>query len=618
MRETSFIQQNEKKWKELEETLDGDRQDPGILNDLFIQVTDDLSHARTFYPNRSVRVYLNGLAQRLFFNIYKNKDSKRSRFKAFWLDDLPRLMYEARKELLLSFLVFLVAVTIGMLSSAADPDFVQAILGEDYVRMTQENIRSGDPMAVYKERGEFNMFLGITLNNIMVSFYTFAMGLFYAIGTLGILLRNGIMLGAFQYFFIEQGLFRESFLAVWLHGAFELSSIVIAGAAGLTMGRGLVFPGTLSRTRSFQLAARRGINMMMGVVPLFIIAGFTESYLTRHTDAPDILRGAFILLCLGFVLFYFVLYPRWKSRKGFRPHEHHPLTPDLVKTNGFSSVKNTGELFTGTFLFFRKNFKPIALASAAGAAIYCAGAFGASIVPATELFSFPEGLFGTLSVLPSLFVNEHHPWLFPISTVALSSTAFAVQLLIAKAGNLDQREPRRWQDLIWSYAKTLAVVFLLNLVTVSLNWYTPLLIFFTFPLLFLWMQTMLTERIGFMQGAGRTVLLSGGVYFQMLGLFFTLALCGTLFFLLLDTGILWFLLDAFRMNFFFSEENGNLFSTVLSTFITMFVTLLIFGLWVAGFGLQYFSNREVHEAPFLKERIKNIHVQQRIRGWERE
>jgi uncharacterized membrane protein SpoIIM required for sporulation len=618
MRETSFIQQNEKKWQALEDTLEGGRQDPGKLNDLFIQVTDDLSHARTFYPNRSVRVYLNGLAQRLFFSIYKNKQSKRRRLMAFWRDDLPRLMYEARKELLLSFLVFSVAVVIGMLSSAADPDFVQAILGEDYVSMTRENIASGDPMAVYKERGAFNMFLGITLNNIMVSFYTFAMGLFYAIGTLGILLRNGIMLGALQCFFIEQGLFRESFLAVWLHGAFELSSIVIAGAAGLTMGRGLAFPGTLSRMRSFQLAARRGISMMMGVVPLFIIAGFTESYLTRHTDAPDVLRGAFIFLCLGFVLFYFVLYPRWKAKRGFFQPEPFRLTPGIATAIDFSSVKNTGGIFTDTFLFFRKNFKPIAIASAAGAAIYCAGAFWAADASAAELFSFPGGLFGTLSVLHRFFVNEHHPWLFPLTATALSATAFAVQFLIDKEGNPEDGERRWWPGIAWSFLKTLTVVILLNIVIITLDWYTPLLMFFTFPLLFLWMQTMLTERADFVRGAGRTILLSGGVYFQMLGLFFTLVLCGMLFFLLLDTGILWFLLDAFSMNFFFSEENGILFSTVLATFISMFVLLLIFGLWVAGFGLQYFSNREVHEATFLKERIKNIHIPQRIRGLERE
>ncbi|MFQ5446035.1 MAG: stage II sporulation protein M [Saprospiraceae bacterium] len=618
MRETSFIQQNEKKWKAFEQTLDSEQQDPARLNDIFIQVTDDLSHARTFYPNRSVRVYLNGLAQRLFFNIYKNKQSKRSRFTAFWLDDLPILMYEARKELLLSFLVFILAVAIGMLSSAADPGFVQAILGDDYVRMTQENIRSGDPMAVYKERGAFNMFLGITLNNIMVSFYTFAMGLFYAIGTLGILLRNGIMLGAFQYFFIEQGLFRESFLAVWLHGAFELSSIVIAGAAGLTMGRGLVFPGTLTRMRSFQLAARRGISMMMGVLPLFIIAGFTESYLTRHTDAPDLLRGAFIALCLGFVLFYFVLYPRWKAKRTTSRALMQRLPPGTSQDIDYSGVKTTGEFFTDTFIFLRKNFKPVAITSAGGAAIYCAGAFLAAKAPAIQLFSFPGGLFGTFSVLHRFFVNDLHPWLFPLTVIALSATAFSVQLLMDKESSSGPSDQFRLPGLLWSFLKTLAVIILLNLVIITLDWYTPLLMFFTFPLFFLWMQTMLTERAGFVRGAGRTVLLSGGVYFQMLGLFFTLTLCGILFFLLLDTGILWFLLDVFSMNFFFSEENGVLFSTVLSTFISMFVLLMIFSLWVAGFGLQYFSNREVHEATFLKECIKNIRVPQRIRGLERE
>ncbi|MBI5914483.1 MAG: stage II sporulation protein M, partial [Bacteroidetes bacterium] len=73
MRETSFIRQNEKKWKEFEQLLNGQHHDPEKLNDLFIQVTDDLSYARTFYPNRSVRVYLNGLAQKVFFNIYKTK-----------------------------------------------------------------------------------------------------------------------------------------------------------------------------------------------------------------------------------------------------------------------------------------------------------------------------------------------------------------------------------------------------------------------------------------------------------------------------------------------------------------------------------------------------------------
>ena len=71
MRETNFINQNKEKWKELERTLQLGKKDPDKLNDLFVKITDDLSYSRTFYPNRSVRVYLNSLAQQIFYSIYK-------------------------------------------------------------------------------------------------------------------------------------------------------------------------------------------------------------------------------------------------------------------------------------------------------------------------------------------------------------------------------------------------------------------------------------------------------------------------------------------------------------------------------------------------------------------
>ena len=73
MRETSFIKQNKDKWKEFEHDLNKENADPDKLSDLFIQITDDLSYSRTFYPNRSVRVYLNNIAQQIFYSIYKNE-----------------------------------------------------------------------------------------------------------------------------------------------------------------------------------------------------------------------------------------------------------------------------------------------------------------------------------------------------------------------------------------------------------------------------------------------------------------------------------------------------------------------------------------------------------------
>ena len=280
MRETSFIKQNKEKWAELERVMDKNVKDPEQLNELFIKVTDDLSYSRTYYSNRSVRVYLNGLAQRIFYSIYKNNRSRISRFTNFWTTELPILVYESKVAFRIAFGVFMAALFIGIISSINDPDFAQAILGESYIDMTIENIESGDPMAVYKSKGKTSMAIGITLNNILVAFRTFILGVFFMVGSIGILLYNGIMVGAFQYFFYEQGLLQESALTIWMHGTLEISAIVIAGAAGITMGRGLVFPGTLSRINAFQLSARRGLKIMVGVTPLFIIAGFIEGFLT--------------------------------------------------------------------------------------------------------------------------------------------------------------------------------------------------------------------------------------------------------------------------------------------------------------------------------------------------
>ena len=73
MRETAFIEQNKKKWEQFESILKQPNRNPDKLSELFIQVTDDLSYARTFYPNRSVKVYLNNLSQKIFSSIYKNQ-----------------------------------------------------------------------------------------------------------------------------------------------------------------------------------------------------------------------------------------------------------------------------------------------------------------------------------------------------------------------------------------------------------------------------------------------------------------------------------------------------------------------------------------------------------------
>ena len=184
-------------------------------------------------------------------------------------------------------------------------------MGDAYVNMTLDNIAKNDPMAVYKKMGEVDMFLGITVNNIKVALMTFVLGILVGLGTVFSLMQNAVMLGAFQYFFHEQGLLWESVRTIWIHGTIEISVIIVAGCAGLVVGKSILFPGTYTRLQSFINGVKDGIKIVVSTIPFFIIAGFLEGFVTRLTQMPDWLSIFIIATSLAFILFYYVLYPRY-------------------------------------------------------------------------------------------------------------------------------------------------------------------------------------------------------------------------------------------------------------------------------------------------------------------
>ena len=313
MKEALFVKQNKSKWVEAEQVVDrSDWESPDVLADAYLDITGDLAFAQTHYPQSRTTQYLNSLAFALHNTIYRNKRERLSRLVTFWTTEVPLTMYEARRELVVSFVIFAVSMLIGMVSVLGDDQFVRVVLGDDYMEMTRRNIANGTPMAVYDSESEVTMFLGITLNNVMVSLRVFAMGLFTSFGTGYLLLQNGVMVGAFQTWFAQQGLLGEAALAIWLHGTLEISAIIVAGAAGLALGNGWLFPGTYSRMQSFRRGARRGLKIVVGTVPVFVVAAFIEGFVTRHTHLPVFLRLGIIVLSLAFVVCYFVVLPRQK------------------------------------------------------------------------------------------------------------------------------------------------------------------------------------------------------------------------------------------------------------------------------------------------------------------
>lgn len=320
MREATFLKRNAKKWEEYESLLKSRTTTPDKLAELFVEVTDDLSYAQTNYPRSRVTAYLNDTAIKIHQLIYKNKKEKNNRFLNFWKYELPLIMKSIlKKELLYSFSVFMVAVLIGIVSTLYDADFIRLIIGDGYVNYTLENIKEGKPMGIYGEEEESSMFLRITLNNVMVSFRVFVFGgflggyiplcLFLSGGTAYLLLYNGVMLGSFHTFFYHHDLLMTSLITVWIHGTLEISAIIIAGAAGFVMGNSIIFPKTYSRVASFKKGAKRGLKIIIGLVPVFITAGFIEGFITRYTGMPAFIKLLIILSSASFIIYYFVIYP---------------------------------------------------------------------------------------------------------------------------------------------------------------------------------------------------------------------------------------------------------------------------------------------------------------------
>lgn len=337
MREAQFLKQNAEKWKQFETELNLDVETEKTAN-RFVELTDDLAYARTFYQNSNTTKYINALAARFHQKIYKNKKEKRGRIFWFWQYELPFLFRKYQRQFLFSFFFFVLFALMGALSAKYDENFVRLILGDNYVNMTAENIEKGDPFGVFKQGDQLSMFFMIAQNNITVSFYGYVLGIFFSIGSIWLLFTNGLMMGSFQYYFISKGLGTKFITVVFIHGTLELWSIIIAGASGLILGSSILFPGTYKRSVSMLRGGKDGLKIVLGLVPLFLTAAFFESFVTRYTEMPLAVSLCILLGSLAFIIWYFIIYPVTLHKRLERALEN-PSSTDNKNFNAWLSNK---------------------------------------------------------------------------------------------------------------------------------------------------------------------------------------------------------------------------------------------------------------------------------------
>ena len=596
MKETRFIEQNRKKWEELEQQLNQSTKDPDRLSDLFIQVADDLSYSRTFYKNRVVRVYLNQLTQRVFGSLYRNTLNQKKKFVFFWKQDLPEILYLSRKELRLSLVIFLLSMALGVVSSIYDPNFCASILGDGYIQMTQSNIKNGDPMAVYKDGNSVDMFLGITTNNLMVAYRTFIFGLFAAVGTIGIMVYNGIMVGVFQYFFVERGLFIESALTIWMHGTLEISAIIIAGGAGLVMGKGIVLPGTYTRMQALRISARSAIKIMIGISPIFIVAGIIESFITRLTELNDIIRFIIILSELVLILAYFFWLPRRIGKKGIPFRLNDSRIPETKRFEfSFETIKNAGVIFGESFTVFNQIIGKLIVPILAISLAFCF---------AQLYFINPEEdyISGLIGNLPMSGLKQF-PLIYLYYVTAFTALTSIVGYYWRKNKQLNPTETAFSKN---SFAGKIVATWILSSIFFSLmipDYIGTVLLFFIFPLLLFLVIGIQLTHLHPVEALKKTWQLLFISPLNLYGFYIAMAFIGYLWMLLMNRAAL--LLNFSMLEWFIKTDDSNyMWLRGLIGLLPNAAGILFFiPILLCGFAIHYYSVIEVKEAKGLASKL---------------
>ena len=230
---------------------------------------------------------LQQLALRGHQQLYRHRSQLTANILAFLLADFPRLVREQWRFVLIAGLLFFGSLVGIALLVYLFPDLVYSIISPQQVAEMQGMYNpDANRLGRAAERAaseDWMMFGYYVMHNIGIAFQTFAAGLLFGLGSVFFLIFNGLVIGAVSGHLTEIGYGQTFWSFVIGHGAFELSAITLAGAAGLQLGWSLVAPGRLARSEALRLAARKSVRMLCGVMVFLLIAAFIEAYWSSTT-----------------------------------------------------------------------------------------------------------------------------------------------------------------------------------------------------------------------------------------------------------------------------------------------------------------------------------------------
>jgi uncharacterized membrane protein SpoIIM required for sporulation len=250
-----------------------DLRDFGLL---YRQAAADLSAVRTDEGSRTLEAYLNRLVGRAHNHIYSGDRMNFSSIWRFLSQSYPRIFRRLLPYTTVALAIFLAGALLGTLLTIARPQFMHAMLGPQMVDKIEHHQMWTDSILTAKPQASS----AIMTNNIAVCFYTYAGGIFAGLGTILLMFTNGINIGVVTTACTQNHMALSIWSFIAAHGALELPSIFISGGAGLRLASGLLFPGMLRRRDALALAGGESIRLLSGTIPMLVIAGLLEAFLS--------------------------------------------------------------------------------------------------------------------------------------------------------------------------------------------------------------------------------------------------------------------------------------------------------------------------------------------------
>ncbi|MFT3921745.1 MAG: stage II sporulation protein M [Myxococcales bacterium] len=286
-----FVEKRSEDWKRLGELLSrneahGPRElklhEVRELGRLYRATCADLLVARGELMDAALADYLDTLVARAYSQVYAERSQSLRRAWHFVWDEFPALVRREWRFVALAAALMTLGALVGALVVATDNDALAVVVPDMHLDQTPTERIEGERIAGEHDAGRSAVFSSFLFtHNIQVTFLVFALGVTFGLGTAGVLFWNGIPIGALaaQYHRSHEALFFWAWILP--HGVVELTVVMIAGAAGFVLSRGLWLPGPWSRQAALTREARTAVRLVLGGMPMLVVAGLVEGTLSQ-------------------------------------------------------------------------------------------------------------------------------------------------------------------------------------------------------------------------------------------------------------------------------------------------------------------------------------------------